>query len=104
MNTVDQLLRQLARRSGSVPYWVLEKDYALSYLLAGIAATPDLHDSLILKGGTAPVSYTHLRAHETVLDLVCRLLLEKKQNIQSNTLSSAQHKNQKGTIPIGIDL
>ena len=26
-----------------------------------------------------PVSYTHLRAHETVLDLVCRLLLEKKK-------------------------
>ena len=26
----------------------------------------------------SPVSYTHLRAHETVLDLVCRLLLEKK--------------------------
>ena len=28
------------------------------------------------------VSYTHLRAHETVLDLVCRLLLEKKKIIQ----------------------
>ena len=27
------------------------------------------------------VSYTHLRAHETVLDLVCRLLLEKKKHI-----------------------
>jgi len=29
-------------------------------------------------GGDAhtPVSYTHLRAHETVLDIVCRLLLE----------------------------
>ena len=27
----------------------------------------------------APVSYTHLRAHETVLDLVCRLLLEKNK-------------------------
>ena len=25
------------------------------------------------------VSYTHLRAHETVLDIVCRLLLENKQ-------------------------
>src|SRR5665811_1753107 len=25
------------------------------------------------------ISYTHLRAHETVLDLVCRLLLEKKK-------------------------
>ena len=29
-----------------------------------------------------PVSYTHLRAHETVLDLVCRLLLEKKNTAQ----------------------
>ena len=29
-----------------------------------------------------PVSYTHLRAHETVLDLVCRLLLEKKKYIR----------------------
>src|SRR5665811_2408523 len=27
-----------------------------------------------VRSGT-PVSYTHLRAHETVLDLVCRLLL-----------------------------
>ena len=35
-----------------------------------------------------PVSYTHLRAHETVLDLVCRLLLEKKkQNISNNDVS-----------------
>ena len=30
------------------------------------------------------VSYTHLRAHETVLDLVCRLLLEQK-NLQIKT-------------------
>ena len=29
--------------------------------------------------GIIAVSYTHLRAHETVLDLVCRLLLEKKK-------------------------
>ena len=28
------------------------------------------------------VSYTHLRAHETVLDLVCRLLLEKKKTLK----------------------
>src|SRR5664280_3292001 len=28
------------------------------------------------RGRSLPVSYTHLRAHETVLDLVCRLLLE----------------------------
>ena len=30
------------------------------------------------------VSYTHLRAHETVLDIVCRLLLEKKKEIEKN--------------------
>ena len=35
-----------------------------------------------------PVSYTHLRAHETVLDLVCRLLLEKKHNKNRNAVAS----------------
>ena len=36
------------------------------------------------KGRSAvAVSYTHLRAHETVLDLVCRLLLEKKKLIHA---------------------
>ena len=40
------------------------------------------------------VSYTHLRAHETVLDLVCRLMLEKKnktdtkRKIESNQRQS----------------
>ena len=33
-----------------------------------------------------PVSYTHLRAHETVLALVCRLLLETQQNDITNVL------------------
>src|SRR5659263_549187 len=32
------------------------------------------------KGGLMAVSYTHLRAHETRHDLVCRLLLEKKKH------------------------
>ena len=39
----------------------------------GCLSVPDVHDNV------EPVSYTHLRAHETVLDLVCRLLLEKKK-------------------------
>ena len=48
----------------------------------------DLLDALILSdmGATCateaidrPVSYTHLRAHETGRNLVCRLLLEKKK-------------------------
>src|SRR5664280_2946989 len=35
-----------------------------------------------------PVSYTHLRAHETVLDLVCRLLLEKKKKKRTKYIIS----------------
>ena len=41
-----------------------------------------------------PVSYTHLRAHETVLDLVCRLLLEKKNKQNNNTHTHTQKKKQ----------
>ena len=40
---------------------------------------------VLMSGGTplvfptiGAVSYTHLRAHETLMNLVCRLLLEKK--------------------------
>src|SRR5450759_5891885 len=33
----------------------------------------------VLEGYMKTVSYTHLRAHETRHDLVCRLLLEKKK-------------------------
>src|SRR5450759_5512128 len=34
---------------------------------------------VVVDEGREPVSYTHLRAHETRHDLVCRLLLEKKK-------------------------
>ena len=43
--------------------------------------------------GARPVSYTHLRAHETVLDLVCRLLLEKKKQSHYTTISAPTHKS-----------
>ena len=43
--------------------------------------------------GAQPVSYTHLRAHETVLDLVCRLLLEKNNNNTTHTHTTTQHSN-----------
>ena len=35
-----------------------------------------------------PVSYTHLRAHETGRNLVCRLLLEKKKKIRLDGISA----------------
>ena len=39
------------------------------------------------------VSYTHLRAHETVLDLVCRLLLEKKTKHNLQVATTPIHTN-----------
>ena len=36
-------------------------------------------------GALNPVSYTHLRAHETGRNLVCRLLLEKKKQRKKKT-------------------
>ena len=47
--------------------------------IIGISLEPQKNGELKAKGA-ASVSYTHLRAHETVLDLVCRLLLEKKKH------------------------
>ena len=41
-----------AARAVGKPQFVLEKDYALSYLLAGIASVPALRESLVFKGGT----------------------------------------------------
>ncbi|MHB1344614.1 MAG: nucleotidyl transferase AbiEii/AbiGii toxin family protein [Thermoleophilia bacterium] len=52
-------LRPLRERLGreaerlSVPFDVVELDYALSYVLTAIAANEDLSDSLVFKGGTA---------------------------------------------------
>src|SRR5678815_6060148 len=39
----------------------------------------DMVDKLKVGMTPGPVSYTHLRAHETPEHLVCRLLLEKKK-------------------------
>ena len=41
-----------------------------------------------IENETEAVSYTHLRAHETVLDLVCRLLLEKKKKSNDTRYTS----------------
>jgi len=52
MPNVVQMIKQEARKK-TVRYEIVEKDYALSYLLAAIAATEGLCENLALKGGTA---------------------------------------------------
>ena len=61
-------------------------DYAKEIMEAvqtGVLLTTKVDDkvnSMTISWGTlGTVSYTHLRAHETGRNLVCRLLLEKKK-------------------------
>jgi len=44
---------QEARRDLGLPWEVLERDYLLSWILAGIGQVPSLRGSLVFKGGTA---------------------------------------------------
>jgi len=53
MPTVDSMIRRLTQHNPGTSFWVLEKDYALSYLLAGISSVESLSNGLALKGGTA---------------------------------------------------
>ena len=53
---------------------------SVDFFHASAFPTFNFHSSsfkLLTNNQYKPVSYTHLRAHETLSDLVCRLLLEK---------------------------
>ena len=52
MATVVQMIKRVVQSKG-IRQDIVEKDYALSYLLAAIAATDGLSENLVLKGGTA---------------------------------------------------
>src|SRR5450756_38208 len=54
--------------------------YLRNHFVPYFGSTPlsDITPSMV-QHWVRPVSYTHLRAHETRHDLVCRLLLEKKK-------------------------
>mgnify|MGYP003380295723 CR=1 FL=1 len=71
--------------------FMLQKQYdkALEPLLKAEKLNP--------KDYIVSVSYTHLRAHETVLDLVCRLLLEKKN--KKKIKKKTTHKKKKKHAP-----
>ena len=65
------MLCQMLVSNGVRATWVIEgrPNYVSRYYNGRLFAVGISYDS---------VSYTHLRAHETRHDLVCRLLLEKK--------------------------
>ena len=60
-------------RGGSFKAWFLR------------IVTNNCYDWLRARGRHGAVSYTHLPAHEPVLDLVCRLLLENKTTTHTHS-------------------
>ena len=74
---------------------------ALGYRTAGSQAEFDAGEHIrsrmleigltdVKKDAFTPVSYTHLRAHETGRNLVCRLLLEKKKKEKKKKSSGVE--------------
>ena len=76
---LDEILTENNQLRNALQY--LEKS-PLSLVAARVISRKptNWYNTLVIDKGA--VSYTHLRAHETVLDLVCRLLLEKKNKTQ----------------------
>ena len=52
MRTLQVRIQEAANQYGAPPD-VVEKDYALSYVLAGLSSRPELAAALVFKGGTA---------------------------------------------------
>src|SRR5660397_271837 len=67
--------------------------WALHYPLPGADRPPGGRTG----DGFSPVSYTHLRAHETKANLVCRLLLEKKKTNNTNKEQQNRERTRKRT-------
>ena len=66
-----------------LPGFGLTPGYTLFYISIIVLI---LLSALVFKTFTS-ASHTHLRAHETSLQLVCRLLLEKKKDDHASTIS-----------------
>ena len=82
----DDLLAELLRVQAMIVPAQLEQFAVRAHLLD--APVLDDQNARGVADSRETVSYTHLRAHETVLDLVCRLLLEKKKSQATASLLS----------------
>src|SRR5450759_2018992 len=61
--------------AGKIDHWM--EAMTMEYPVKPDAESQKLHVGDRIEATVVAVSYTHLRAHETRHDLVCRLLLEK---------------------------
>eukprot|EP00658_Telonema_sp_P-2_P072256 TRINITY_DN6141_c0_g1_i4.p1 TRINITY_DN6141_c0_g1~~TRINITY_DN6141_c0_g1_i4.p1 ORF type:complete len:487 (+),score=116.27 TRINITY_DN6141_c0_g1_i4:275-1735(+) len=90
----DRVFAREGRKYENIPKkmeeWLETFFYEDSEIFKATGGSPDIGGLGEASGWSAvtPVSYTHLRAHETPEHLVCRLLLEKKKkNLTNNSAS-----------------
>ena len=76
---------ELMDKMAAIPNWdelprrEISWDTAMAVMMEGNLDLKRSEQALRATERSVTVSYTHLRAHETRHDLVCRLLLEKKK-------------------------
>src|SRR5674536_389466 len=91
-------IERIARRTAGLRAAAMAKS-APAARAAPATSAENSPESARSRGRPTPVSYTHLRAHETPEHLVCRLLLEKKKkkntNKQINILNLKKKKKKK---------
>src|SRR5678816_4690095 len=81
----DILILTFGQSPGTVYRLLLEGTWGNAYGLGQVLYKATTLTFTGLAVAIGPVSYTHLRAHETPEHLVCRLLLEKKKKKKQNT-------------------
>jgi len=106
MPNVNQMVKTVVRNKG-VRQDIVEKDYALSYLLAAIAATDGLSENLVLKGGTAlkKLYFPEYRFSED-LDYSTRLIgpIQQIDPLMDTVVRRmAEDLNERGPFQIGFE-
>lgn len=72
-----------ARKNTRLPWEIIEKDYILSWVLAGIGVNEKLKNGLILKGGTALKNATLVNTDfQKTLIFQLRKIYQEKMNLR----------------------
>ena len=106
MPNVPQLIRSVTQKT-KVQQYIVEKDYALSYLLAAIDSTDGLGDNLVLKGGTAlkKLYFADYRFSED-LDYSTRVMKPIKQIdslMETIVHSMGEMLNERGPFQVALE-
>jgi predicted nucleotidyltransferase component of viral defense system len=100
------MIRSVSQKT-QVQQYIVEKDYALSYLLAAIVSTDGLGENLVLKGGTAlkKLYFADYRFSED-LDYSTRVMGPVQQidaAMETVVRSMSEMLNERGPFQVGLE-